>query len=124
MKDASNKERYKKLYLYGKKNQRDKNLMEEKYHQDQIKPLLCQSTKSIVNKKEKSFKQIVKLLDGDEAVLKISSAHINTSGLPKKYFKNFGYEQLYLFFQWNERRQLTNFEEEAKKFIIYSKCQI
>ena len=128
---------YTKLYLYGKKYQQDKNFMAEKYYQDQIKsPQFCQSTEDIINKKkEKSFKQIFKLLDGDEDS-KISSTHINTSKLPKNILRIlepilnelkeenetlneiefiFVCEQLYLSLPWNERRELTMFEDEAKK---------
>ena len=128
---------YTKLYLYGKKYQQDKNFMAEKYYQDQIKsPQFCQSTEDIINKKkEKSFKQIFKLLDGDEDS-KISSTHINTSKLPKNILRIlepilnelkeeneslneiefiFVCEQLYLSLPWNERRELRTFEEEAKK---------
>ena len=128
---------YTKLYLYGKKYEQDKNFMAEKYYQDQIKPpQFCQSTEDIINKKkEKSFKQIFKLLDGDEDS-KISSTHINTSKLPKNILRIlepilselkeenetlneiefiFVCEQLYLSLPWNERRELTTFEDVAKK---------
>ena len=79
---------YTKLYLYGRKYQQEKNYLAEKYYQNQIKtPHFCQSTEEIINKKkEKSFKQIFKLLDGDEDS-KISSTHINTSKLPKNILK-------------------------------------
>ena len=128
---------YTKLYLYGKKYQQDKNYMAEKFYQNQIKPpQFCQSTEDIINKKkEKSFKQIFKLLDGDEDS-KISSTHINISKLPKNILKIlepilnelkeenetlneiefiFVCEQLYLSLPWNERRELTTFEDLAKK---------
>ena len=128
---------YTKLYLYGKKYEQDKNFMAEKYYQDQIKPpQFCQSTEDIINKKkEKSFKQIFKLLDGDEDS-KISSTHINTSKLPKNILRIlepvlnelkeenetlneiefiFVCDQLYLSLPWNERRELTTFEDVAKK---------
>jgi hypothetical protein len=111
--------------------------MAEKYYQDQIKPpQFCQSTEDIINKKkEKSFKQIFKLLDGDEDS-KISSTHINTSKLPKNILRIlepvlnelkeenetlneiefiFVCDQLYLSLPWNERRELTTFEDVAKK---------
>ena len=56
MKDSSNKEPHKKFYLYGEKNQQYKNFMEEKYHQDQIKPI-----ESIDNKKKKSLSRYLKI---------------------------------------------------------------
>ena len=128
---------YTKLYLYGKKYQQEKNYLAEKFYQNQIKPpQFCQSTEDIINKKkEKSFKQIFKLLDGDEDS-KISSTHINISKLPKNILKIlepilnelkeenetlnelefiFVCEQLYLSLPWNERRELTTFEDIAKK---------
>ena len=62
-------------------------------------------------------------MEGGEVDSKISSAHINTSKLPKKYFKNLGWKQLYLTLPLNERRQLTTFEEEAKKIYYIFKMK-
>ena len=128
---------YTKLYLYGKKYQQEKNFLAEKYYQNQNKPpRFCESTEEIINrKKEKSFRQIFKLLDGDEDS-KISSTHINISKLPKNILKIlqpifnelkeenetlnelefiFVCEQLYLSLPWNDKRELTTFEDIAKK---------
>ena len=128
---------YTKLYLYGKKYQQEKNFLAEKYYQNQNKPpKFCESTEEIINrKKEKSFRQIFKILDGDEDS-KISSTHINISKLPKNILKIlqpifnelkeenetlneiefvFVCEQLYLSLPWNDKRELTTFEDIAKK---------
>ena len=128
---------YTKLYLYGKKYQQEKNFLAEKYYQNQNKPpKFCESTEEIINrKKEKSFRQIFKILDGDEDS-KISSNHINISKLPKNILKIlqpifnelkeenetlneiefvFVCEQLYLSLSWNDKRELTTFEDIAKK---------
>ena len=133
----NNIDHYTKLYLYGQKYQQEKNFLTEKYYQNQIKtPKFCESTEDIINKKkEKSFKQIFKILDGDEDS-KISSTHINISKLPKNIVKIlqpifnelkeenetlnelefiFVCEQLYLSLPWNEKRELTTFEDLAKK---------
>ena len=133
----NNKDYYTKLYLYGQKYQQEKEFLTEKYYQNQNKtPKFCESTEEIINKKkEKSFKQIFKLLDGDEDS-KISSTQINISKLPKNIVKIlqpifnelkeenetlnelefiFVCEQLYLSLPWNDRRELTTFEDLAKK---------
>ena len=130
---------YTKLFLYGKKYQQEKNELTEKYYQNQNKsPQFCESTEEIINrKKEKSFRQIFKLLDGDEDS-KISSTHMNISKLPKNISKIlepifnelkeenetlnelefiFVCEQLYLSLPWNDKRELTTFEDIAKKNI-------
>ena len=130
---------YTKLFLYGKKYQQEKNELTEKYYQNQNKsPQFCESTEEIINrKKEKSFRQIFKLLDGDEDS-KISSTHMNISKLPKNISKIlepifnelkeenetlnelefiFVCEQLYLSLPWNDKRELTTFEDIVKKNI-------
>lgn len=96
-----------------------------------------QQKKLLIEKKEKSFRQIFKLLDGDEDS-KISSTHMNISKLPKNISKIlepifnelkeenetlnelefiFVCEQLYLSLPWNDKRELTTFEDIAKKNI-------
>jgi hypothetical protein len=111
----------------------------EKYYQNQNKsPQFCESTEEIINKKkEKSFKQIFKLLDGDEDS-KISYTHMNISKLPQNIIKIlqpifnelkeenetlnelefiFVCEQLYISLPWTDKRELTTFEDIAKKNI-------
>ena len=130
---------YTKLYLYGKKYQQEKIFLAEKYYQNQNKsPQFCESTEEIINKKkEKSFKQIFKLLDGDEDS-KISYTHMNISKLPPNIIKIlqpifnelkeenetlnelefiFVCEQLYISLPWTDKRELTTFEDIAKKNI-------
>ena len=137
--NINNMDPYTKLYLYGKKYQQEKMFLAEKYYQNQNKsPQFCESTEEIINKKkEKSFKQIFKLLDGDEDS-KISSTHMNISKLPKNILKIlqpifnelkeenetlnelefiFVCEQLYLSLPWSDKRELTTFEDIAKKNI-------
>ena len=137
--NISHIDHYTKLYLYGKKYQQEKNYLTEKYYQNQNKPpQFCESTEEIINrKKEKSFRQIFKLLDGDEDS-KISSTHMNISKLPKNISKIlepifnelkeenetlnelefiFVCEQLYMSLPWNDKRELTTFEDIAKKNI-------
>ena len=126
-----------KLYLYGKKYEQEKNFLAEKYYKEQNKPpKCCGCTENIINrKKDKTFKKIFKILDGDEDN-KISSAHMNVSRLPKSIIKilqpifnelrdenetlnelefAFVCDQLYLSLPWNDRRELTSFEEIARK---------
>ena len=130
---------YTKLYLYGKKYEQEKNEMAERYYQSQNKnPQFCDVTQEIINnKKEKSFKRIFKLLDGDDDN-KISANNICTSNLPKNILKImepffeelreenetlnelefiFVCEQLFLSLPWNEQRELTSFEDYEKKNI-------
>ena len=128
---------YTKLYLYGKKYEQEKNSLTEKYYQNQNKsPQFCDITEEIINKKkEKSFRQIFKLLDADEDS-KISATHMNTSKLPKNISKIlepifnelkeenetlnelefiFVCDQLYLSLPWKDKRELTTFEDIVKK---------
>ena len=130
---------YTKLYLYGKKYEQEKNDMAEKYYQSQnTNPKFCGINQEIINKKkEKSFKRIFKLLDGDDDS-KISANNICTSHLPKNILKIlepifdelkveketlnelefiFVCEQLYLSLPWNDQRELTTFEDYEKKNI-------
>ena len=130
---------YTKLYLYGKKYEQEKNEMAEKYYQSQnTNPKFCDVTQEIINnKKEKSFKKIFKLLDGDDDN-KISANNICTSNLPKNILKIlepffeelreenetlnelefiFVCEQLFLSLPWNEQRELASFEDYEKKNI-------
>ena len=111
--------------------------MAEKYYQSQnTNPKFCDVTQEIINnKKEKSFKKIFKLLDGDDDN-KISANNICTSNLPKNILKIlepffeelreenetlnelefiFVCEQLFLSLPWNEQRELASFEDYEKK---------
>ena len=131
--DDNNMDHYTKLYLYGKKYAQEKNFLAEKYYQEQNRPpQISDTTQEIINKKkEKCFKQIFRALDGDEDN-QISSNHMNVSKLPKNIFtilepifnelkeENetlnevefiFVCEQLYLSLSWNEKRELTNYQE-------------
>ena len=128
---------YTKLYLYSKKYEQDKTLLAEKYYESQKRtPEFNQMTEEIYNKKkEKSFKQIFKLLDIDEDG-KISGTHLNIFKLPKQIQKIlepvfcelkeeketlnefefiFVCEQLYQSLPWNEKRLLSMFEDYEKK---------
>ena len=128
---------YTKLYLYSKKYEQDKSLLAEKYYESQKRtPEFNQMTEEIYNKKkEKSFKQIFKLLDIDEDG-KISGTHLNIFKLPKQIQKIlepvfcelkeeketlnefefiFVCEQLYQSLPWNEKRLLSMFEDYEKK---------
>ena len=128
---------YTKLYLYGKKYAQEKNSLAEKFYQEQNKPpQISETTQEIINKKkEKCFKQIFRALDGDEDNL-ISSTHMNISKLPKNIYRIlepifnelkeenetlnevefiFVCEQLYLSLTWNEKRELTNYQDILKR---------
>ena len=128
---------YTKLYLYGKKYEQEKNYLAEKYYQEQNRPpQISESTQDIINKKkEKCFKQIFRVLDNDEDN-QISSNHMNINKLPKNIYKIlepifnelkeenetlnevefiFVCEQLYLSLSWNEKRELTNFQDIIKR---------
>ena len=135
--DDNNMDHYTKLYLYGKKYAQEKNFLAEKYYQEQNRPpQISDTTQEIINKKkEKCFKQIFRALDGDEDN-QISSNHMNVSKLPKNIFtilepifnelkeENetlnevefiFVCEQLYLSLSWNEKRELTNYQDIIKR---------
>ena len=128
---------YAKLYLYGKKYEQEKNHLAEKYYQEQNRPpQISDATQEIINKKkEKCFKLIFRALDSDEDN-QISSNHMNISKLPKNIYKIlepifnelkeenetlnevefiFVCEQLYLSLSWNEKRELTNFQDIIKR---------
>ena len=128
---------YTKLYLYGKKYEQEKNYLAEKYYQEHNRPpQISETTQEIINKKkEKCFKLIFRALDSDEDN-QISSNHMNVSKLPKNVFKIlepifnelkeenetlnevefvFVCEQLYLSLSWNEKRELTNFQDIIKR---------
>ena len=130
---------YTKLYLYGKKYEQERNFMTEKYYKENVRQAKCsESTDIIINrKKEKSFKQIFKILDGDEDC-KISPTHMNISGLPKNIIKIlepifnelkeenetlnelefvFVCGQLYPSLPWNDRRELSTFADIERKNI-------
>ena len=133
----NNIDHYTKLYLYGKKYEQEKNFLAEKYYQEQNRPpQISESTQEIINKKkEKCFKQIFRVLDNDEDN-QISSNHMNINKLPKNIYKIlepifnelkeenetlnevefiFVCEQLYLSLSWNEKRELTNFQDIIKR---------
>ena len=133
----NNMDHYTKLYLYGKKYEQEKNYLAEKYYQEQNRPpQISESTQDIINKKkEKCFKQIFRVLDNDEDN-QISSNHMNINKLPKNIYKIlepifnelkeenetlnevefiFVCEQLYLSLSWNEKRELTNFQDIIKR---------
>ena len=135
--NKNNIDHYTKLYLYGKKYEQEKNFLAEKFYQEQNKPpQISDSTQEIINKKkEKCFKQIFRVLDSDEDN-QISSTHMNLSKLPKNIYKIlepifselkeenetlnevefiFVCEQLYLSLSWNEKRELTNFQDIIKR---------
>ena len=135
--DNNNIDHYTKLYLYGKKYAQEKNYLAEKYYHEQNRPpQISDTTQEIINKKkEKCFKLIFKALDSDEDD-QISSNHMNINKLPKNIIKIldpifnelkeenetlnevefiFVCEQLYLSLSWNEKRELTNFQDIIKR---------
>ena len=135
--DNNNIDHYTKLYLYGKKYAQEKNYLAEKYYHEQNRPpQISDTTQEIINKKkEKCFKLIFKALDSDEDD-QISSNHMNINKLPKNIIKIldpifnelkeenetlnevefiFVCEQLYLSLSWNEKRELTNFQDVIKR---------
>ena len=139
----NNMDHYTKLYLYGKKYEQEKNYLTEKYYQEQNRPpQISETTEEIINrKKEKCFKEIFRVLDNDEDDI-ISAAHINISKLPKSIAKIlepifnelkeenetlnevefiFVCEQLYSSLGWNEKRELTNFQEIIKRNVKIEK---
>ena len=81
-------EKYNRQYLYGQKYEQKKQYLTEKYFEDRFKsPECCQMTNELFNyKKEKSFKKIFKLLDGDNDG-KISYNCITIKTIPI-YIKN------------------------------------
>ena len=135
--ENNNLDHYTKLYLYSKKYAQEKNFLAEKYYQEQNRPpQISDTTQEIINKKkEKCFKLIFRALDSDEDD-QISSNHMNVNKLPKNIYKIlepifnelkeenetlnevefiFVCEQLYLSLSWNEKRELTNFQDIIKR---------
>ena len=125
-----------KQYLYNIKYQQNKKQLVEKYYESQLKsPRCCTTTEEIINnKKEKVFKKIFLLLDGDEDG-KISSLHMSIKNLPESLqkilepiFKELNFEneslnekefifvcnKFYDTLRFDEKRELTNFEDIKK----------
>ena len=130
-------EKYNKQFLYGQKYEKRRQYLTEKYYEEKIKsPECCPMTNNIFNqKKEKCFKKIFKLLDGDFDG-KISYTYINLKQLPlniKKILdpiflelKNrnevlnenefiFVCDKYYNTLKYDQKRELILFEEKDKK---------
>ena len=129
---------YTKLYLDDEKYRYEKNILTEKYYKSQnSSPTFCNGfSEEIINKKrEKYYKKIFSLLDGDEDN-KINSEHININAIPKKLQKilepifislqeeneslnevEFIYvcKQLYDTLSYYEKKEFMSFVEPEKK---------
>ena len=138
-------EKYNKQYLYGIKYEQKKQYLTEKFYEEKLKnPECCEMTNELFNiKKEKSFKKLFKLLDGDNDG-KISYNCINVRQLPIN-IKNilepilyelkieneelnenefvFVCEKYYNTLKYDQKRNLILFDEEEKKKLKKEKIQ-
>ena len=144
--DPNNKyEKYYRQYLYGQKYEKRKQYLTEKYYEDKFKfPECCQMTNDIFNhKKEKAFKKLFKILDGDNDG-KISYNCINIKHLSldiqnilepiilelkeeneilnEKEFI-FVCERYYQTLKYDQKRKLILFEDEEKKKLKKEKIE-
>ena len=144
--DTNNKyEKYNRQYLYGQKYEKRKQYLTEKFYEDKFKsPECCQMTNDIFNhKKEKTFKKLFKILDGDNDG-KISSNCINIKHLPidiqnilepiiyelkeENEILNetefiFVCERYYQTLKYDQKRKLILFEDEEKKKLKKEKIE-
>ena len=130
-------DKYNKQYLYSQKYEQKKQYLTEKYYEDRFRsPECCQLTNELFNyKKEKSFKKLFSLLDGDNDG-KISYNCISIKKLPlyiKKIMEPIFYElkieneelnqsefifvceKYYNTLKYDQKRKLIFFDDELKK---------
>ena len=130
-------EKYNKQYLYGQKYEQKRKYLTEKFFEEKFKsPECCQMTNNIFNqKKEKSFKKLFKLLDGDNDG-QISYNCISIKQLPKNIqdilepiflelkIENevlnenefiFVCEKYYNTLKYDQKRKLILFDDEERK---------
>ena len=123
-----------KQYLYNKKYQQNKKQLVEKYYETQLKsPQCCAMTEEIINnKKEKIFKKIFLLLDGNEdgkisninikrlpeILQKILGPIFNELNLEKESLNEsefiFVCNKFYETLRFDEKRNLLNFDDNKK----------
>ena len=138
-------DKYNKQYLYSQKYEQKKQYLTEKYYEDRFRsPECCQLTNELFNyKKEKSFKKLFSLLDGDNDG-KISYNCINIKHLSldiqnilepiilelkeeneilnEKEFI-FVCERYYQTLKYDQKRKLILFEDEEKKKLKKEKIE-
>ena len=138
-------ERYNKQYLYGIKYEQKRQYLTEKYYEEKLKkPECCEMTNELFNiKKEKSFKKLFRMLDGDNDG-KISCNCIRIRQLPMN-LKNvlepilyelkmeneelnenefiFVCEKYYNTLKYDQKRNLILFDEEEKKKLKKEKIK-
>ncbi len=137
--------KYNKQYLYSKKYEQKKQYLTEKYFEEQCKsPECCPMTNNIYNqKKEKCFKKIFRLLDGDNDG-KISYNCISIKHLPE-ILQNilepiflelkvenevlnetefiFVCEQFFNVLKYDQKQKILSFEDEEKRRIKKEKIE-
>jgi hypothetical protein len=130
-------EMYNKQYLYRQKYDQKKQYLTEKYYEEKFKsPECCPMTNNIFNhKKEKSFKKLLKMLDGDNDgkisynCMKVKQLPLNVKKILEPIFvelKNenevlnesefiFVCDKYYNTLKYDQKRKLILFEDEEKK---------
>ena len=130
-------EMYNKQYLYRQKYDKKKQYLTEKYYEEKYKsPECCPMTNNIFNhKKEKSFKKIFKMLDGDNDgkisynCMRVKQLPLNVKKILDPIFlelKNenevlnesefiFVCDKYYNTLKYDQKRKLILFEDEEKK---------
>lgn len=128
---------YNKQYLYRQKYDKKKQYLTEKYYEEQYKsPECCPMTNNIFNhKKEKSFKKLFKMLDGDNDgkisynCMRVKQLPLNVKKILEPIFvelKNenevlnesefiFVCDKYYNTLKYDQKRKLILFEDEEKK---------
>ena len=144
----SNSNRYEKYnvqYLYGIKYEQKKQFLTEKYYEEKLKKAeCCEMTNELFNiKKEKSFKKLFKLLDGDNDgkisynCISIRQLPINLKNLlePILYELKIENEELnenefifvcekyYNTLKYDQKRNLILFDDEEKKKLKKEKIE-
>ena len=138
-------EKYNKQYLYGQKYEQKKQYLTEKFYEGQFKsPECCPMTNNLYNqKKEKCFKKLFRLLDGDNDG-KISYNCMSTKYLPvtiKQILEPiflelkvenevlnesefiFVCEKFYNILKYDQKQKLILFEDEEKKRLKKQKIE-
>ena len=130
-------EMYNKQYLYRQKYDKKKQYLTEKYYEEKYKsPECCPMTNNIFNhKKEKSFKKLFKILDGDNDgkisynCMRVKKLPLNVKKILEPIFvelKNenevlnesefiFVCDKYYNTLKYDQKRKLILFEDEEKK---------